>query len=153
MRVYRLAKERYRSSALDGSGAKIYGGRWNPKGQAFVYASDSVSLAALELRVHRHPSAVLNRYLPIGLEVPDRDLLFLDDAQLAAEWREDPAPAATAAIGAAWLQGQTSLALAVPSVPVPQQRNVLPNPAHPGCSDVARAAVVEPFRFDPGLAE
>ncbi len=152
MRVYRLVKERFRSSALDGSGARMYGGRWNPKGLALVYTSDSISLAALELLVHLHRSAVLNHYLLITLEVDDEDLLTLDDTQLPADWRDDPAPASTATIGAGWLRGQTSLALAVPSVLVPRQRNVLLNPTHPGFSDIAREAVFEAFRFDPRLA-
>ncbi|NEV64303.1 RES family NAD+ phosphorylase [Thiorhodococcus minor] len=152
MRIYRLVKARYRSSALDGSGAKTYGGRWNPRGLAAVYASDSISLAALELLVHLHRSDVLNHYLLVTLDVPDEALLVLDDTQLPADWREDPAPASTAAIGMVWLQEQSSLALAVPSVLVPQQRNVLLNPAHPAFAEVARHAAFEAFKFDARLA-
>lgn len=152
MQVYRLVKERYRSSALDGSGAKTYGGRWNPKGVAVVYASDSISLAALELLVHLHRADILNRYMLVTLEVPDEDLMILDDTRLPPDWRDDPAPPSTAAIGLAWLREQGSLALAVPSVLVPRQRNVLLDPRHPGFADVARGADFEPFRFDPRLA-
>ena len=32
MRAYRLVKARYADTALDGSGAKAHGGRWNSKG-------------------------------------------------------------------------------------------------------------------------
>lgn len=152
MRVYRLVKERFRASALDGSGAKAFGGRWNPKGLAIVYASDSISLAALELLVHLHRSAVLDHYQVITLDVADEDLLILDDTQLPTDWRTDPAPASTAAIGATWLRDQTSVALAVPSVLIPQQRNLLLNPAHPRFERLARAAIFEPFKFDPRLA-
>jgi hypothetical protein len=56
MRVYRLAKARHAGSSLDRSGAKTHGGRWNSKGVALVYTSDTVSLAALELLVHLHRS-------------------------------------------------------------------------------------------------
>jgi RES domain-containing protein len=47
MRACRLVKARFASTALDGSGAKTHGGRWNSKGVAMIYTSDSVSLAAL----------------------------------------------------------------------------------------------------------
>jgi RES domain len=52
MLAYRLAKERWAGTALDGSGAKAYGGRWNSPGTAILYASESIALAALELLVH-----------------------------------------------------------------------------------------------------
>ena len=62
MRAYRLAKARYADTALDGSGAKAHGGRWNSKGVPMVYASDSIALAALELLVHLHRGDILNQY-------------------------------------------------------------------------------------------
>lgn len=42
----------------------------------------------------------------------------------------EPAPASTAEIGDSWLESQSSLALAVPSVVVPRETNYLINPAH-----------------------
>ncbi|QVL48930.1 MAG: RES domain-containing protein [Thiocapsa sp.] len=149
MRVYRLVKERFADTALDGSGAKVYGGRWNRKGHAVVYASDSIALAALELLVHLHRSEVLNEYRLARLDLPDDEVLLLDDAGLPANWREDPAPVSTAAIGAAWLTGGQSLALSVPSVLIPQQRNLLLNPAHGRAGGVFATATLEPFDFDP----
>lgn len=151
MRVYRLVKERFAERALDGSGAKTYGGRWNRKGDAVVYASDSVALAALELLVHLHRSEVLNRYRLVTLDLPDDAVLILDDAGLPADWRDDPAPASTAAIGTAWLTGGQSLALSVPSVLIPQQRNLLLNPAHGASGAVFATAILHPFVFDPRL--
>lgn len=151
MRVYRLVKERFAERALDGSGAKTYGGRWNREGHAVVYASDSVALAALELLVHLHRSEVLNRYRLVTLDLPDDAVLILDDAGLPADWRDDPAPASTAAIGTAWLTGGQSLALSVPSVLIPQQRNLLLNPAHGASGAVFATATLQPFDFDPRL--
>lgn len=145
------SKERYAASALDGLGAELYGGRWNPKGQALIYTSDSVSLAALELLVHLHRSEILNAYCLVTLDVPDADLLVLDERELPSDWRGDPVPASTVAIGRAWLKGASSLALAVPSVLIPQQRNVLLNPVHSAFADVAKTATLAPFDFDPRL--
>ncbi len=148
MRVYRLIKERYADSALDGSGARTHGGRWNSKGVAVVYASDSVALAALELLVHLHRSEVLNRYILFTLELPDEAVMVLDDAALPADWRRDPPSSSTAVIGDKWTASAFSLVLAVPSTLVPQQRNVLLNPAHPDFAAVKGAARAEPFNFD-----
>lgn len=151
MRVYRLVKERFADTALDGSGAKVYGGRWNRKGHAMLYTSDSIALAALELLVHLHRSEVLNRYRLVALDLPDDEVLLLDDTGLPAHWREDPAPVSTATIGTAWLTGGQSLALSVPSVLIPQQRSLLLNPAHGAAGTVFSTATLQPFDFDPRL--
>ncbi len=151
MRVYRLVKDRFADTALDGSGAKVYGGRWNYKGHAVVYSSDSIALAALELLVHLHRSEVLNGYCLVTLDLPDEAVLILDDNGLPADWRDDPAPVSTAAIGSAWLSGGQSLALSVPSVLIPQQRNLLLNPAHAASGALFETATRQPFDFDPRL--
>jgi RES domain-containing protein len=152
VQVYRLVKERYADSALDGSGAEAHGGRWNSKGVAMGYASDSVALAALELLVHLHRSEVLNRYVLFTLQPPDESVMVLDKATLPADGRGEPPPSSTAAIGDEWVTRGVSLALAVPSTLIPRQRNVLINPAHPDFEAVVRAATAEPFKFDPRLA-
>ncbi|EGV18601.1 RES family NAD+ phosphorylase [Thiocapsa marina] len=151
MRVFRLVKERFADNALDGSGAKVYGGRWNRKGHATVYTSDSIALAVLELLVHLHRSEVLNRYRLVTLDLPDEEILVLDDPGLPEDWRDDPAPVSTAAIGTAWLAGGQSLALSVPSVLIPQQRNLLLNPAHAASGGVFATATLQQFDLDPRL--
>ena len=54
--------------------------------------------------------------------------------------------------GDAWVASGASLALLVPSVLVPQQRNILINPADPDVPTAAGSARAEPFDFDPRLA-
>jgi RES domain-containing protein len=70
--------------------------------------------------------------------------------QLPVSWRKTPGPDALARLGSDWLRSRRSLALSVPSVVVPQERNYLLNPAHP---EFARVAVGrrEPFSFDPRM--
>ena len=152
MRAYRLPKARFRDTALDGSGAKTHGGRWNSKAVAVVYASDSISLAALELLVHLHRSAALSDYLLFSLEVPDEEIMWLDEGAVPRDWRTDPPPTSTAAIGDQWVASGLSLGLSVPSSLVPQQRNLLLSPAHAAFQAVAAGASIEPFDFDPRLA-
>jgi len=152
MRAYRLVKARFASTALDGSGAKTHGGRWNSKGVAMIYTSDSVSLAALELLVHLHRSAVLNHYVLFSLDIPDESVMWLDEQAVPANWRADPPPSSSAAIGDEWIASGQSLALSVPSTLVPQQRNLLLNPTHPTFKTVVDGASSEPFDFEPRMA-
>ena len=151
MRAYRLAKACYADTALDGSGAKTFGGRWNSKGVAMVYASDTIALAALELLVHLHHGEILNQYLLFSLKLPDDRVMSLEEKALPGDWRHDPPPSSTAAIGDDWAASGLSLALTVPSVLVPQQRNLLLNPAHPAFKTVMTGVSGEPFEFDPRL--
>lgn len=151
MWVYRLVKARYAATALDGSGAKAHGGRWNSKGVAMVYASDTIALAALELLVHLHHGQILNQYLLFSLELADESTMSLNERALPSDWRRDPPPSSTAAIGDNWAASLQSPALAVPSTIVPQQRNVLLNPAHAEFNAVIATASSESFDFDPRL--
>ena len=50
--AWRLTKARLAAIAFDGEGARVEGGRWNPKGVAVVYLSDHPALAALETPVN-----------------------------------------------------------------------------------------------------
>ena len=61
----------YTAEDLTGTGARISGGRWNRKGTALVYCSESRALACLESVVHLVAGNLpLNRYL-IELTVPE----------------------------------------------------------------------------------
>ena len=51
MIVYRLCKSIYKKD-LSGKGAEIAGGRWNSKGYAILYTSESRSLCTAEIAVH-----------------------------------------------------------------------------------------------------
>lgn len=50
--TFRIVKSRWASTAFDGEGARLHGGRWNSVGTRMVYTSASRSLAALEILVH-----------------------------------------------------------------------------------------------------
>lgn len=148
---FRLVKARYADQAFDGEGAKLGGGRWNSKGVAVVYAADSIALATLELLIHLHSHEILNSYHLFRIDIGEPDLLLLDARDLPADWRADPPPSSTAQIGDGWVASGQSLALAVPSVVIPAQRNILINPAHRDFDRALRTVRVEPFAFDPRL--
>ena len=143
MTFYRLCKRAH--VALDGEGARLYGGRWNSPGRPMIYAAATASLAVLEVLVHLD--------LPPELVPDDYRLLSIDVPDAIAGAALDSVPDGDAdcrAIGDRFLDDCRTVALRVPSIVVPQERNVLLNPRH---ADIARVSVAadEPFRIDPRL--
>ena len=152
MLAYRLVKERWAATALDGSGARAYGGRWNSPGTAMLYASQSIALAALELLVHLRRDQILASYRLFTLEIPDASVLRIADSDLPADWRGYPLPVSAARLGDGWVASDRSVALLVPSTIIPREYNLLISPAHAHFASVAQDAASEPFGYDPRLA-
>ena len=145
--VWRITTARFATTAFSGEGARLYGGRWNPKGFAMVYAAESRALALLEMMVQDAPLRA--RYLLIPAQLPDTlSMTHVGLADLAAGWRQLDRREALQRIGRDWLERGLSAVLAVPSAVVPAERNYLLNPAHP---DFARIAVGEPEALDTDL--
>lgn len=143
MIVHRLAKAAH--VALDGEGARLYGGRWNTPGRSLVYTAASPSLAVLEILVHLDlpPELLPTDYRLLTIEVPD-------DAQFEQLDVTPPDAEACTRIGDGFLHRAEGLGLSVPSVVVPQERNLLINPGHPAAPQI-RVLRLEPFAFDPRL--
>ncbi len=150
MTVWRLCKRRH--AALDGQGARLAGGRWNSRGTAVVYASETLSLAALELLVHCDAAFLPDDLVAIPIEIPDGlPARRIEAASLARTWRHHPAPESLARLGDAWASDRGSAVLSVPSAVVPGERNFLLNPAHPDFKRI-RAGRPEKFSLDARLA-
>ncbi|WP_158937354.1 RES family NAD+ phosphorylase [Burkholderia sp. S171] len=127
--VWRVVSQRYADTAFSGEGARLYGGRWNPKGCAMVYTAQTQSLALLEMLVQDAPLHA--SYVMIPVRVPEQIVTHIDQATLPTDWRELSARNELQQIGAAWVRSETSAVLAVPSAVVPAEFNFLLNPAHP----------------------
>lgn len=149
--AYRLVKRKFQESAFDGEGARLYGGRWNSPGHACVYVASSESLALLETMVHLESYRLLGAYALLRLTLPAQSILSVGMEDLPEHWREAPAPAETAELGDGWLASNQSLALALPSVVVPRELNVMLNPAHPLFDGIVATAEALPFQPDPRL--
>lgn len=138
--VWRITTARFAATAFRGEGARLYGGRWNPKGCEVVYTAQSQSLALLELMVQDDPLRahymLIPAHLPAGL--PETRI---DTAQLPEGWRTLGGRSALQALGLAWLQQGATAVLNVPSAVLPAERNILLNPRHP---DFARIAIGTP---------
>jgi len=130
MVLYRIAKKGY-SRDLSGTGPRLYGGRWNPKGVSVVYASETRALAVLEFYVHLSRPVILPGLCVVSIEIPDTvTRKEITVADLPGGWRAYPAPPELATIGAEWVSSGESLLLRVPSAVMPPECNVLINPAH-----------------------
>lgn len=150
MRVFRLGKAAYAASVMDGEGARLWGGRWNPPGLPVVYTSESLALAVLEQLVHADLADLPDDLVATTLEIPDGlPSTTLDD--LPAGWRDHPAPPEVQELGAAWLVAAETPVLRVPSAVVPREHNRLINPRHPLAARV-RVVGSEPFVWDPRLS-
>ena len=136
MHVWRLCKTRYSASVLAGEGGVHAGGRWHTRGGAVVYCASSESLAILEVRVHLGPAIPRDRFTMHEIEIPDRLVGHLDQAELSADWHMVPYTLTTQAIGDAWLSANRGAALRVPSIHSRSEFNVLLNPAHPRAKDI-----------------
>ena len=150
MEVFRLARYAHRHD-LSGHGAYLYGGRWNLPGRALLYTAEQRAMALLETLVHLPVEDLPDDMYLLTLDVPDdTSRQLITPADLPPYWQRLSLPQPTATIGHAWLQAGRSLALQVPSVVMPQERNVLLNPAHPEFVRV-RLLDAQPFHFDERL--
>ena len=151
LEAWRIVKRRQAPAAFTGDGAARTGGRWNSRGVSVVYTSSTQALAALETLVHLNPP-VLFKYVAIRIQFPEALVETLPTASLPRNWRTEPPPPSTKAIGDTWVWEGRSAILALPSVIIAKELNYLINPAHPGFNTIT-IGKREPFSFDPRLLE
>lgn len=149
--VWRICSRRHAGAAFSGEGARRFGGRWNFPGTAMVYASDSLSLAALEILVQAGLQDLPDELVYVKAEVPARSLAtHLGAEDLPANWRSYPADASLRECGSRWLRQSRSTLLIVPSAVIPQQDNLLLNQAHSEFASIRQEAP-QGFGFEPRL--
>lgn len=150
IRAWRLSKSRY-AGDLTGQGAAREVQRWNQPGQRAVYLGLTPEITVLEVLVQLngvlHVPLVLCSY-----DIPESpDLLIKPEpSTLPLGWDAIPHGVASATYGGTWLRAGLQLGLVLPSVVVPQARNLMLNPLHPAMQDV-RLVHQEPFRLDQRL--
>jgi len=138
--VWRITTAAFARSAFSGEGARLYDGRWNPKGVPMVYTAANRSLAILEMLVQDQPLRA--HYTMIEARIPSRvtiDRVRIDD--LPSDWRDIDARGKLQVIGADWARKRSAAVLAVPSAIVPPELNYLLNPLH---ADFKRIKIGKP---------
>lgn len=148
MIVYRIAKAQY-ASDIGGIGAAMYPGRWNKKGTAVLYTSETPEISLLENLVH----------LPFGL-IPDVDLLTIElpdsvtelkPSDLPSNWQRYPAPTILSEIGQQWVNEGKTVALKVPSCIVDTACNFILNCHHDDYVKKVKVLEQRTFKVDSRL--
>ncbi len=148
--VWRLCSANYGDSAFSGEGARLYDGRWSPRGVAVAYAAESRALAVVEVLANVDDAETLFdvAWVFVAAELPLE--CIEKPARFPGSWRQFPHSCETQAVGAEWARAGRSVALRLPSAVVPGEFNFLVNPAHPDFKHVKVARPVS-FSFDPRL--
>lgn len=145
MILYRLAIADY-ADDLSGTGAKLYGGRWNSAGFAAVYTTETISLAALEILVHADKRFLPPDYKLLKLDVPDSLAnRMITKTKLKKDWKDDVGY--TQFMGTEFLRNNTGIALKVPSAIIDEESNIILNPAHADFKKIKIKGITT-FAFD-----
>jgi RES domain-containing protein len=154
--LWRIASDTPAWTADDmaGKGAASKGGRWSSAGEFVTYASTSISLAAWETRAHLGKAGTrlpYNRFL-VRIDVPDDVWRARSTvpSPLPVGWNAIPEASVSRALGSRWLSSGASALLAVPSVVIEEEDNLLINPAHPDARRLV-ATKIRRFLFDPRI--
>ena len=148
---FRIVQAHWAATAMDGEGARRFGGRWNLPGSPAIYLAESRALAALEIIVHAPREVLLLDWSIIHVEIPSGWIESVDLSDLPRNWQARPSSLAAQAFGTRWLRTSGKPALRLPSVIIPEESTVLLNPLHPKVRSLIPNEAVA-FRFDSRLA-
>jgi RES domain-containing protein len=148
--LWRIIQRKYAEEAFSGEGSAKYGGRWNQKGTAVVYCSESASLAQLEVLVRTQRTKDLALYVLIEARVAEELIETLRREDLPDDWNALPESNTTREMGTKWATEKRSAVLGVPSVVIPSELNFLLNPEHPDFSKI-EIGTPKPVGWDPRL--
>ena len=139
MELYRIHGRRH--SPLDGRGAALYGGRWNPPGIQLVYAAVAYEGALLEQLVHHGAGEAPIDRIASRIALPEQCEVRVFEAADHPDWHNG---ITSRRIGRDWVASRESVGMQVPSyVAQPWGWNVILNPLH---ADFSRVRVVDTVR-------
>jgi RES domain-containing protein len=144
--AFRLVKAKHAATAFSGEGARLVGGRWNLAGTPLVYASESLSLAALETFVHLQPVDRRISYVWFRVDIA-ANVAIDTPSTLPKTWRDEPPSEDTQLLGSQWAEQNKFVVLRVPSMLVPGEHNLLLNPLHTHFKRL-KISAPQPFDFD-----
>lgn len=140
--AFRIADGRH--ALFDGTGAMLYGGRWNSPGRRVIYAAETYSGALLETLVHTNTGRIPKNHSCIEISIPlDIEVEDCDPASVPGWDLSDLL--ASRAFGDAWFDSRRTLVLSVPSTVSRHERNLLIHQDHP---DFHRIATSAPYNVE-----
>jgi RES domain-containing protein len=148
IRVYRIVREPYSKTPLDGEGSYRFGGRWSSPGTRIAYTAEHLSLAMVEYFVPIEASDPPKDLVVVAADIPDSvSRVVLPPENLPPGWRQVPAPPGLAAFGDAFAAERKTAILALPSALVPSESIWLVNPLHPDFAEI-QVRPAERFHYD-----
>jgi RES domain-containing protein len=156
LKLYRIARSKYAN--LSGVGAALYPGRWNQLGEEAIYTSTHPSTPVLERLVHTPKDMIPTNLAMMELHF-DRKIVPEDEFERRLQRGSEHSwfvifPTLKFARenypGILWTKYSSIVALAVPSVIVPEWNVVL----YPQCDrfwDIVSLKSVERFEYDERL--
>jgi len=148
MIVYRITGKK-NAKDIRGTGAALYGGRWNKKGTAVVYTGESKEIALLETIVHTPPMLLPDLDI-LTIEIPDDSITEINISELPINWIDYPAPSVLAEIAQKWIKENKTIALKVPSCIIHSASNYILN-CHHSHYDKIKILSHKNFHFDSRL--
>jgi RES domain-containing protein len=148
MIVYRLATALYKED-LSGTGAKLFGGRWNSVGIPALYTTENISLAVLEILVRVDKHTIPDSYHLIKINIPNSIIpAAISQEKLKKGWKDDIGY--TQWMGDEFIKSNEGILLKVPSAIVEEENNYLLNTNHKDFQKV-KIQRVSAFHFDKRL--
>ena len=148
MFLYRISEKQF-AGDLTGDGARIAGGRWNPKGVPMIYTAESVALAALEVLVRISTGKHYYRTIFQTSDTASTETVAVED--LPSDWQIPYPNRHLIEFGKTWILERRSLLLKVPSAVVNGDGwNFLINPLHADFLTV-KITDISPFIYDSRL--
>lgn len=144
MILYRIASRNF-AQDLSGTGAMLYGGRWNNVGVPMLYTSANLSLATLEIIVNLSSIQITKGLYCCEIDFPDH-LPITEIKELPERWNRFPHINKTTAIGSDFCK-KNGLCLKVPSAVINSEYNYLLNPNHASFDEI-KVKDCRPMLFD-----
>ncbi|CAN1510903.1 COG5654 Uncharacterized conserved protein [Methylophilaceae bacterium] len=131
----------------------LEGGRWNTANVPVIYAGMTIEIASFEKLVH--VMSVLPKDLVlVNITMPNNEAIYykvqMDD--LPVNWNALPSSAAAQEFGNQFIQDNQYLGMIVPSVVIPEARNIVINPNHPQWANCTMS-IERDFVYDARLAK
>lgn len=146
LKAYRIGVHNNRYPIFDGTGAKLYSGRWNDNFPV-IYCGENYSLAMLEKLVHSNTGNIPQNQQWIEITLPVGMTYEVVTNYSLPNWKEQ---SVSKTFGDEWLNSNRSSILIVPSVIAPVENNILINENHPQFSSI-KTSLNRPVIWDSRL--
>lgn len=136
---FRGAQNQQGDGVFAGEGGLFVAGRWNHKGTKAIYCSQSISLCTLEWLSHNGLSVSGFSYYKFSIEIPDELIIKYTISDLPKDWKNTSSPISNRDFAAKnFYDLRGYLAMAIPSVIVPEEFNLVINPLHDAFAHVKK---------------